>query len=206
MTMERNENSTRSSLLARISRSPDDPGWAEFDDLYRGFLARLCTQMGLSEEDAKDVSQEVLADLVNKLPEFSYDRKLGSFRGWLRQRVRWKVWDVSKRPSRKLAASMVKISTGIEAAPGQESSQEFDALWDREWGRHLVDKAKDVVKHRVSVRSFQVYDLLAVKEIPVKNVAAMFGITENNVYKIRHDVEEMLKDEISKLGDELGGH
>jgi RNA polymerase sigma factor (sigma-70 family) len=204
MKTDPDTHSTRSSLIARVSRSPDDPGWAEFDTLYRGFLVQVCRQMGLSEEDAKDISQEVLAGLVKKLPEFRYDRDRGCFRGWLRQRVRWKVWDRSKRPSERIAANCTNPAEGMEAMAMGQSSGEFDEVWDREWEAHLLQTAKERVKLRVNIRSFQVYDLVAAKERSVKEVAGLFAITENNVYKIRHDVEAILMDELAQLAADLG--
>src|SRR5262245_41203241 len=121
MSAEADTNSTRSSLLERVSRSPDDPGWAEFDGLYRAFLIRICGQLGIPGEEAKDISQEVLADLVRKLPDFSYDREKGSFRGWLRQRVRWKVWDVSKRPSGRIFDRVAGGSEEIDTLANEQS-------------------------------------------------------------------------------------
>lgn len=210
MNDEPKSEGTRASLLGRLADSPDDPAWAEFDRIYRAFIEHICREMGLSEEDAKDVRQEVMADLVQKLPEFRYDPAVGKFRGWLRQRVRWKVWDLVRRRSKEAAPPVPGIE-GVVAAElagsGPESSADdgFERLWDREWQNHLLGIAKAALKKRVSVQSYQVFDLVVVKELSVREVAALFGLTENNVYKIRHDVEAMLSEELGRMREWVKG-
>lgn len=209
MKEEPRSEGTRASLLGRLASSSDDPAWAEFDQVYRGFIYHIGRQMGLSEEDAKDVRQEVMADLVRKLPEFRYDPELGKFRGWLRQRVQWKVRDHARRRGRevplpedgmRLAEEAIEASGESGEAGGSEG---FERLWEREWQAHRLELAKAAVKRRVKIESYQVFDLVVFKEFPVKEVAAHFAMTENHIYKIRHDLEAMMAEELGRLREEI---
>src|SRR6516164_639122 len=68
MTMTDSSVSTTSvSLLSRIRRDPSQPEtWNEFVKRYAPKIYRWCRQWRLQEADAEDVTQNVLAKLVNK--------------------------------------------------------------------------------------------------------------------------------------------
>ena len=76
-------NTTSFSLLERLRTPAEQEAWARFVKLYTPLLFRWARGVGLSSEEASDLVQDVLTLLVQKLPEFSYDRQK-SFRGWLR--------------------------------------------------------------------------------------------------------------------------
>ena len=65
-------------------KSPDNGlAWSRFVELYTPLIYFWARKCGLQSPDAADLVQDVLTLLVDKLPEFQYDRS-GSFRGWLR--------------------------------------------------------------------------------------------------------------------------
>src|SRR5687767_5284737 len=76
-------STTSFSLLARLRRPGDEIAWQRFVSLYTPLLYHWCKSAGLNGGDAEDLVQDIFAALIQKLPEFEYDRKL-SFRGWLR--------------------------------------------------------------------------------------------------------------------------
>src|SRR5262245_22534696 len=75
---------TSASLLERIRASPNADSWqhlvAIYDPLVRGWLRRHV----LAEHDVDDVTQEVLAVVVRRLPEFRHNGRVGAFRTWLK--------------------------------------------------------------------------------------------------------------------------
>src|SRR5712692_822077 len=80
-------NSTSVSLLEQL-RNPAEskttgPAWERFVELYTPLLYYWARRLGLRDQDAADLVQDVFLVLVRKLPEFSYDRHK-SFRAWLR--------------------------------------------------------------------------------------------------------------------------
>jgi RNA polymerase sigma-70 factor, ECF subfamily len=76
-------NTTSLTLLERLKTTDDEEAWSRFVRLYTPLLYYWCRRIGLHEQDAADLVQDVLAHLVRKLPEFKYD-SVGSFRNWLR--------------------------------------------------------------------------------------------------------------------------
>ena len=69
---------TRSSLLRRVRNPADTAGWQEFVTLYEPLLLAYVRKKGLTEPDASDVVQEVLARLVKVLPDFELQREARS--------------------------------------------------------------------------------------------------------------------------------
>jgi RNA polymerase sigma-70 factor (ECF subfamily) len=86
---------TSASLLDRL-RGGDQDSWDRLVCIYTPLLRTWIRRAGVRPDDVDDLVQDVLSILVRKLPEFSYNPMLGSFRGWLKtltvRRVRdhWK--------------------------------------------------------------------------------------------------------------------
>ena len=75
---------TSPSLLDRLSRRPDDADWRRLVALYTPLLHAWLGRHGLQPSDLDDLTQEVLGVVVQKLPEFRHNRRVGAFRAWLR--------------------------------------------------------------------------------------------------------------------------
>src|SRR5688572_20304611 len=73
---------TPASLLERLRQPAEQQAWSRFVRLYTPLLYSWARRLGLQPEDASDLVQDVLTLLVQKLPEFHYDRHK-RFRGWL---------------------------------------------------------------------------------------------------------------------------
>jgi len=82
---------TSASLLERLRRPNDHAAWERFVRFYTPLLNYWARHLGLQPNDAADLVQDVLSTLVQKLPEFVYDRHK-SFRNWLRTLMlnRWR--------------------------------------------------------------------------------------------------------------------
>jgi RNA polymerase sigma-70 factor (ECF subfamily) len=74
---------TPASLLHRLRQPNAVDAWPRFVELYTPLLYYWAKRLGLQQQDAADLVQDVFVLLVQKLPEFAYDRHK-SFRGWLR--------------------------------------------------------------------------------------------------------------------------
>src|SRR5437764_5198815 len=76
-------HTTSISLLERLRQPGEAEAWQRFVDLYTPLLYYWACRLGLQEQDAADLVQEVFTLLVQKLPDFIYNRQK-SFRSWLR--------------------------------------------------------------------------------------------------------------------------
>ena len=76
---------TSVTLIQRLSQpQPDHDAWARFVDLYSPLLDFWARKNGLNGDEAADLVQDVLIELMEKLPRFEYDAEK-SFRGWMRR-------------------------------------------------------------------------------------------------------------------------
>src|SRR5262245_49975988 len=75
-------HTTSETLLKRLRQPTDQQAWQRFVLLYTPLLFYWARRMGLSQDEAADLVQEVLTLLVQKLPDFHYDRHK-NFRNWL---------------------------------------------------------------------------------------------------------------------------
>src|SRR5262249_50774343 len=68
-------NTTSASLLNRLRPPGEEDAWTRFVKLYTPLLYTWAHRLNLQDQDAADLVQDVFATLVQKLPEFRYDRQ-----------------------------------------------------------------------------------------------------------------------------------
>src|SRR5262249_56949881 len=113
--------SVGASLLERL-RAGQDGAWERLARLYGPTIYVWCRSAGVSEADAADVSQEVLAAVARHLADFRRERPGDSFRGWLWTITRNKVRDHWRRRVDQVqaaggATAPEVVNLGPEVAP-----------------------------------------------------------------------------------------
>src|SRR5882672_8288498 len=112
---------TRETLLSRLKNWSDQESWNTFFNTYWRLIYTAAIKAGLSNEDAQDVVQETVIAVCRSMPGFKYDRKAGSFKGWLLQLTRWRVRD----QLRKRGPETPFPETEAEMAGSPESGTEL---------------------------------------------------------------------------------
>jgi RNA polymerase sigma-70 factor (ECF subfamily) len=185
---------TPASLLQRLRR-PDEPGaWPRFVELYTPLLYFWACRMGLQAADAADLVQDVFTLLLQKLPEFSYDHSK-SFRSWLRTVTVNRFHDNQRR---KAAALRDASPAGLEDLAG---SDDAEALWQKEYRDHLVNRAAQVMKAEFQPATWQAFWGLAVEGQSGAEVAAALGLSVEAVYAAKARVLRRLRQELDGLLD-----
>jgi RNA polymerase sigma-70 factor, ECF subfamily len=90
--------------------------------------------VGLQEQDAADLVQDVFTVLLQKLPEFTYDQHK-SFRSWLRT-VTLNKWREGCR-----RRAVAQRGEQAHAEPELVSPDGAEAFWEAEYRQHLVAQA-----------------------------------------------------------------
>jgi RNA polymerase sigma-70 factor (ECF subfamily) len=85
--------STRYTLLSRLEDREDQDSWKDFFDTYWRLIYSVALKSGLTEAEAQDVVQETIISVARDIQKFKRDRTLGSFKGWLRNIIRWRIAD-----------------------------------------------------------------------------------------------------------------
>jgi len=208
---------TRASLLQRLKDAGDHASWEEFHRTYRGLLVGVARRAGLDEGEAEEAVQDTLIGVARKLPDFQYDSRRDSFKGWLLQLLRWKVADQFRRRSRQAGAAStaespsvaerLAVVEGLESEPVHarlelsDPQQEFEAIWDAEWHRHRLEQALTRVKRQARPEHYAIYHLHVVEERPVEEVRRILGVSAAAVYLAKHRVGNLFR----KVHAELKG-
>jgi RNA polymerase sigma-70 factor (ECF subfamily) len=187
-------NTTSASLLQRLRQPGQPEAWARFVDLYTPLLVYWARRLGLTPEDTRDFVQDVFTALVEKLPDFTYDRGK-SFRGWLRTVALNKWRDHKRRKAIPRAPGPVPLAE----LPGPD---EAEAFWELEFKQHLTRRALEVMQAEFKPTTWKACWEFVVSSRPAAEVAQELGITENAVYIAKSKVLRRLRQELAGLLDE----
>lgn len=196
---------TRYSLLSRLQNWDDQESWKQFFDSYWRLIYGVALNSGLSEAEAQDVVQETVISVAKDIQKFKRDRTLGSFKGWLRNIIRWRIGDQLRK--RLPAADENPAEAGQSSSELENledsTSASLEAIWEEEWRANLLEAAMDRVKRQVKEEQFQLFEFYVAKKWPVDKVAKTFGVTTGRVYLAKHRVGAVLKKEIQRLEKNL---
>ena len=106
-------------------------------------------------------------------------------------------------PSPRDASDRSRRTATIERLPGQGLG-EFERQWELEWEKNLWDAAVARVKRQIKPRQYQMFDLYALKEWPVREVARALNVSVAHVYVNKHRVTALIARELRRLQREAG--
>jgi RNA polymerase sigma factor (sigma-70 family) len=188
---------TRLTLLDLLRQDPSDQaGWDEFVERYGRHIYRWCRQWKLQDADAKDVTQNILVKLTQKLRAFAYDPSR-SFRGWLKTVAHhaWRDFEVSRRNAQHAVGSSDVEELMLSLTAREDFAQKLEQAFDLE----LLEAAKVRVRLRVAPHTWEAFRLMTLENLPVAEVAARVHLQVAMVYVAKSKVQKMLQEEIGKL-------
>ena len=74
-----------------------------------------------------------------------------------------------------------------------------DEIWQREWEDNLVKAALRRISAKVSAQQLMIFELAALGEVPLKQVARKLDVSLMQVYLARHRVGKLFKAEVMRL-------
>jgi RNA polymerase sigma-70 factor (ECF subfamily) len=183
-------HTTPVSLLEQLRQPAAERAWEHFARLYTPLLLYWARQLGLQESDAADLVQDVFTVLVQKLPEFHYDRHK-SFRAWLRTITLNKWRDHRRRPT------PLPLNAGAE--PAEPTGPNVFA--EAEYRQHLVGRALELMQTDFQPATWKAFWEHGVCGRPAAAVAAELGLTAGAVYAAKFRVLDRLRKELRGLLD-----
>ena len=193
---------TRRTLLERLKDAEDHKSWQDFFNTYGGFIYAAAVKCGLTPTEAQETVQETVIAVARKMPAFTYDPAIGSFKGWLMRLTHWRIKDqLRKRQRDRAVIHPAETSTGTSLIDRMADPQasELEHMWDEEWQQHLLERALSRVKSQVSPRQYQIFDLCAMKRWPLQKVARHLNVNIAQVYLARHRVGLLVKRHIRSI-------
>ena len=200
---------TRSSLLERLKAWDNEAGWKEFFDTYQRSILGLAMKCGLSRSEAEEVVQDTMVAVARKMPEFEYDRSIGSFKGWLFTITRRAVGkQLSKRQSGRLVESGRHMEAGrneegADVADFPDPAAGFDERWEEDWRHNLLDMAMDRVRRRTKPKQFQMFDLYVNQQLPMDQVTQILNVNAAQVYMAKLRISSAVRHELAQLQKKL---
>jgi len=173
-------NTTQLSLLERVRRSPEDPGWQEFVAVYSPYIERYLGRLGVRAGDIGDIRQEVMQVVVGELPGFDHNRRKGAFRAWLRNvivnRLRSFRRSLAHQPQGVGGPDYTQLAERLE-----DPNSDVSRAWDEEHNRHVIQSLLEVVRPRFQDQTMTAFRRVVLNEQPASTVASDLGMTVNAV-------------------------
>jgi RNA polymerase sigma-70 factor (ECF subfamily) len=181
------------SLLVDLGREDRrEEAWTAFHSRYCDLIHGWCRRRGASEEEAKDLTQDVLLKLFRRIR--TYDPTKSRFRGWLMAVVNNAKADWVRGRQRRLDVDCVGGTAFLDQMVHRESTEDADDLSGLIEGRMLstFDEVCARVKDRVEIKTWQAFYQTMVNGRPATEVAAELGLKVGSVFKYKLRVKEML--------------
>ena len=167
----------------------DDVAWARFVDMYGPVVHHLVRllSLGISDADTDDAVQDVFVKLVKILRSGTYDSAKGKFRTYLSTLVRRLLVD----RYREAAARRRDRQVEIKAAEGIAVEDDPGAWMDAKWriACRIAAERRVMEESALAEQSREVWRLLSVEGLSVKDAARRLGIPSNTVSKTKRRIE-----------------
>ncbi len=195
---------TRSSLIQRLKATINGESWEEFFHTYWELIYNVARRAGLSEADAQDIVQETVLKVHNSLDRFEYNRKRGTFKGWLRTVTRSRLNDFFKKQQRRPALNQPLESTGDELQNLEDpEGPEIEKIWDEEWSKNLIQSALNRTKKLTSPKQFQIFKCHYIDEWTVRETCRTLGVNAAQVYMAKQRVGKIFREAIETLQEQV---
>ena len=186
------------SLLARLKEEASHDDWARFVDIYGPVIYTWAKRRQLQPHDAADLTQEVLAAVVDSIGRWQQDPARGRFRGWLWTITRNKLFDFWRSERRRTrGASERNIEELLDQLPASDGNVPPD--WDETYQGEVLNRALRALRPEFSQRTWQAFEQVALRDLPPKEVATELGLSLNAVYVAKSRVLKRLREELEGL-------
>jgi RNA polymerase sigma factor (sigma-70 family) len=188
---------TQVSLLLRIRDGADHVAWQEFLRMYGPVVYGFARKRGLQDADAADLMQDVLRSVSVAIHRLEYDRKQGTFRGWLFTVTRNKV--LNFYAARKIHPQATGDSGTNRLLDDQAERGQDAEVWDLEYQRRVAMIAMERIKGEFQENTWQSFWLTAVEGLAAAEVAQRIGLSPGAIYVAKSRVLARLKVEVQAL-------
>jgi RNA polymerase sigma factor (sigma-70 family) len=185
---------TSGTLLFDVRDPKDQQAWEKFHARYSPMIRGWCRHWFPQEAD--DMVQEVMGELVFIMRSYTYKPEKGRFRGWLKT--------VTHNLMAKLKRDSKRVLFDIEALDGAEAGTDLEARLGAEYDLELLETAKDCVRTRVEPTTWAAFVETAEQLRRPAEVAKELGMKVGAVYQAKHHVLTLLQQEVQSLENSSG--
>jgi RNA polymerase sigma-70 factor (ECF subfamily) len=179
----RDEQKTSWTLLQRL-HDKDEGAWRRFMDEYFPRILARSRKLLKNQADAEELASEVLAELVQQLPRFTYDPGR-SFRAWLQAVIQHTYLDWQRRKRARVRLVAAQVEAEFVAPAAQELATAITGKTDR------LTLAMAGVRSQVGEQRWGAFwAYLTRKDVTAAEVGEEFGMTAE---RVRVDFGRILK-------------
>ena len=199
---DRSEFRTNLSLIKNVRDRSDTESWRKFHEFYAPLLMRYLRRLGLEEDRASDLVQDVFVRLLQALPTFELDSKRGRFRSYLWKLTYSALVDHARRVKARRQAEEQWVKRFYESSEA-ESRKLQDELNEINQ-EQVLKRALPRVHSKTSRTAWACFEQRLLRGRAGADVAAELGITADAVYVYSSRVLKAVRKECAALADELG--
>ncbi|MCB9851712.1 MAG: sigma-70 family RNA polymerase sigma factor [Phycisphaerales bacterium] len=189
-------DTTRVSLLLRIRDRQDGVAWREFDAIYRPMLRKFAIAYGADAAEAEDVVQHCMTAIHEHIDQFEYDPSKGRFKGWLKTLVNNRIRNLLRKRRERVARS------GEFAATAADDGHDPEAIFEKIWLDEHLRHALKLVSGEVEEKTFKAFVDYVIRERPVEDICADYGLNANQVHKSKYRLTKKLAEKMAILTGE----
>lgn len=194
---------TRASLLVRLRDPQDHEAWQQFFRVYASVVYGFARRRGLQDADAADLMQDVLRRVALSAGKLDYDRRKGTFRGWLFTVTRNRVFDYLNQRRRQVAAvGGSAVQQRLDEQPAGPEQADGTGTWEQEHQQGVMRWAMDRVRGEFQENTWKAFWQTAVEGRSPKEVAGSLAMSAGAVYVAKSRVLARLKTEVQQWQDD----
>ena len=165
--------------------------------MYGPVIYGFARKRGLQDADAADLMQEVLRSVSGAIQKLEYDRKQGTFRGWLFTITRNKV--LNFHAARKIRPNAAGDSQTARALNDKPAPTDDSQAWELEYQRRLAQIAMERIRSEFQDNTWRAFMLTAVEGVSAADAAAQVKLSPGAIYVAKSRVLARLKTEIEAM-------
>ena len=190
---------TSHSLICRLKADNSGDDWNVFVKIYRPFIMGYLRRCDITGQDADDVCQNVLTQVVQGIARFEHNDRVGAFRTWLRKIARQRIWEFihSRQKSNRLINNLRAFNSEDDVG------LVIDEHWDREHDRYVVNRLLQLIRPEFTHRTWESFRAVVLGSEKPAAVANRLGVTANSVLIAKSRIMKRLRETGDGLIDSL---
>jgi len=173
--------------------------WRRIYEHFGYAIVAYARGKGLNDQSAHDVLQEVMVTILRckNGNAASYDKKKGSFQGWIWGVIRNRVRSVRRQLGKEeLTNPLPSDDREIERQTKSileiaQSPPDFAEMDQEGWERAILEAAVQRVRAKAPHEKFTIFTALLAEKASPAELAQQYGETRNNIDAIKHRYKKM---------------
>lgn len=187
---------TRTALIRSLGDGVEPTSWREFFDRYAPAIHNVAIHSGVQPSDAEDIVQRVMISIAKSIGNFRYDRDRGKFRTWVKRITRNAIIDQHRaKPKNTLSLDDLPSDENLHCA------NDLERHWEEEWRLQDLEYCLERIATRISRTRVVAFQKYVLEGVSATDTAKQLGMTIGNVYSVRFQVMQLIREEMKLLGD-----